>query len=130
MNIKYEYEKDIIIKNIENIKKWYEIELLTISEICNKLNVKFYNLKKIMIECNIKIRSHQENQLIVMNRNNVKENVSKASKKSQHKRKETNLKKYGVEVPASNLKWKDEYERKFGVRHPNQRKEAKKKNEG
>jgi len=37
LNIKYEYEKDIIIKNIENIKKWYEIELLTISEICNKL---------------------------------------------------------------------------------------------
>jgi len=130
LNIKYEYEKDIIIKNIENIKKWYEIELLTISEICNKLNVKFYNLKKIMIECNIKIRSHQENQLIVMNRNNVKENVSKASKKSQHKRKETNLKKYGVEVPASNLKWKDEYERKFGVRHPNQRKEAKKRMRG
>jgi len=65
-----------------------------------------------------------------MNRPEVKEHISIASKRSQYKRKETNINKYGSEVPAIGINWKDDYEKNYGVRHPKQREENKEKMRG
>ena len=116
-------EREIVRNNIEEVRTLYEIEKQTISKICGKFNVKFHNLKQIMVESNIKIRTQSENQLIVMNRLEVKKNISEASKKSQQKRKETNIRNYGFEVAACGVNWNDDYEKEHGVRYPNQREE-------
>ena len=49
-------EKQVIIDNINEIKKMYEEELLSITDISKKFNVKFYNVRKAMESCGIKIR--------------------------------------------------------------------------
>jgi len=119
-----ENERKFIRENIEEVRKMYEIDLQTLTEICKKFNVKIHNLKEIMGVFNIKIRSNSENKKIVMNRPDVKKNVSEASIKSQSKRNETNLRKYGSEFPGNGINWKDDYEKEHGVRHPNQREES------
>jgi hypothetical protein len=117
-------EKKRIADSIDEIKKLYEIEQLTLSEISTILKTNNYVLKEAMTNANITLRTWSETQKIMMNRPNVKVNISNASKKSQSKRKETNLKKYGSEVAANTFKWKDDYEKENGVRHPNQREES------
>jgi hypothetical protein len=118
-------EKKRITNSIEEVRRLYEIEQLTLGEISAILKTNNYVLKEAMTNANIRLRTWSETQKIMMNRPNVKINISNASKKSQSKRKETNLKKYGSEVAANTFKWKDEYEKENGVRHPNQREEFK-----
>jgi len=116
-------EKKRISDSIEEVRKLYEIKQLTLGEISTILKTNNYILKEAITNANIRLRTWSETQKIMMNRPEVKINISNASKKSQSKRKETNLKKYGSEVAANTLKWKDDYEKENGVRHPNQQEE-------
>lgn len=116
LNSNITIDLDEAIKLYENGYSVYELAL--------KYKVNHGTMKLRLERCNIKLRNASEQKFITMNRPEVKINISNASKKSQSKRKETNLKKYGSEVAANTFKWKDEYEKETGVRHPNQREES------
>jgi transposase-like protein len=105
------------------IIRLYTEENKTIQDICLLFGVNYATIKLRLIKSGIKLRTTSESKKIVMNRPEVKKRVSDASKKSQHKRKETNILKYGTEVPASGINWQDNYKKEYGVRHPNQTKE-------
>lgn len=113
---------NIIIDMDEAIKS-YE-EGYSVYELALKYKVNHGTMKLRLERYGIKIRNASEQKFITMNRPEVKVNISNGSKRSQSKRKETNLKKYGSEVAANTFKWKDDYEKENGVRHPNQREES------
>ena len=113
---------NIIIDKDEAIKL-YE-EGYSVYELALKYKVNHGTMKLRLERYGIKIRNASEQKFITMNRPEVKVNISNGSKRSQSKRKETNLKKYGSEVAANTFKWKDDYEKENGVRHPNQREES------
>lgn len=98
----------------------YIEERKNISEISKLLGVNFGTIKLRLMRSGISLRSHSEEKLVTMNRPDVKKRVSEASKKSYLKRKETNIKKYGHEVPADGINWQDKYEKENHVRHPSQ----------
>lgn len=112
---------NIIIDKDEAIKL-YE-EGCSVYELALKYKVNHGTMKLRLERYGIKIRNASEQKFITMNRSDVKLNISEGAKRSQSKRKETNLKKYGSEVAANTFKWKDDYEKENGVRHPNQREE-------
>ena len=116
-------ERNIVRDHIEEIKNLYEVDCLSVTEIGKLFNVKYHNIKPIMVELGVHLRTWSETQKIIMNRPNVKKNISEGSKRSQSKRKETNIKKYGAEVASNGINWKDDYEKEHGVRHPNQKQE-------
>ncbi len=115
--------------DINEIIKLYNDELWNIAKIAKHFNVNYGTIKLRLIKSNIKLRSHSESKKIVMNDPDVKLKTSKASKESQEKRKETNLKKYGHEVPSNALKeeWQKKHLNKYGVKWSNQRNDIKEK---
>lgn len=112
-----------IIIDMDGAIKSYE-EGYSVYELALKYKVNHGTMKLRLERYGIKIRNASEQKFITMNRPEVKVNISNGSKRSQSKRKETNLKKYGSEVAANTFKWKDDYEKENGVRHPNQREES------
>lgn len=111
---------NVVIINISELIELYN-NGCSIFELAKRYNTTHATIKNKLIKNNIELRNLSSQQKITMNKKDVKNKISASSINSQQKRKETNLKKYGTEVPALSINWKDEYEIKNGVRHPNQR---------
>jgi len=113
------------------IKRLYLEEKWTILDISNYFKVNHGTIRLRLKRSNTPLRSHSQNQKLVMNRKEVKEKTTKTSIKSNNKRIKTNIQKYGTEVPSNNKeikkKWLKEHKEKHGVLWPNQRQEVRDK---
>ncbi len=103
----------IINLNVNEIIRLYQEELLTVLQIAKKMNVNHGTINLRLKKSGIKLRTQKETQKIIMNRPEVKENISKASIASNKQRIQTNLKKYGHIVPSLNPKIKEKGQTTF-----------------
>ena len=103
----------------KEIIRLYLEEMLTIQDICKKLGVNYATIKLRLTRNNVPLRSVSESKKIVMNRPEVKQNVSEASKRSSQQRMETNIERYGSTVPSNapekREKWQQEYLEEHGI---------------
>jgi len=116
--------------DVDEILRLYHVELKNVDEIAKIFKVNHGTIKLRLIKSGTKLRTTSEIKKVSMNKPDVKKRTSEASIRSQPKRKETNIRKYGSEVSANSINWKDDYEKEHGVRHPNQREESKEKMRG
>jgi len=101
------------------IIRLYVEEKKSIEDIRKMFKVSYGTIKLRLVRNNIPLRSHSESKKITMNKPEVKQKVSEASKRTREQRKQTNIKRYGTEVPASNpeirKRWQQEYIKKHGT---------------
>ncbi len=111
--------------DMEEIDYLYSVKLWSVSNISKKFKVNHGTITLRLKKFGTKLRSHSENQLIIMNKPNVKKKVSEGSKRSSKQRMQTNIKKYGTSVPSNNIsikkKWKKKHLEKYETEWPNQR---------
>ena len=103
----------------QEIIRLYVEEKKSIEDIRKLFKVSYGTIKLRLVRNNISLRSQSESKKIVMNKPEVKQKISEASKRTREQRKQTNLKRYGTEVPASNpeirKRWQQEYIKKHGT---------------
>jgi len=98
----------LVLDESEIIRLYIE-ENLNISQIAKHFNVNHGTIKLRLVKNNIPLKSFKQIQKEAMNRPDVKKKVSDSAKKSHNKRKDTNIKKYGSEVPANNTDIKNRW---------------------
>lgn len=105
--------------NNNEIKRLYIEKQQTIEDIRKIFNVNYGTIKLRLIKMGIQLRNASESQKIVMNRPEVKKNISKASIKSSPQRMATCIEKYGSPVAANNSdlrkQWEDNYIQKHNI---------------
>jgi len=98
--------------DIEEIKRMYLEEFKTINEIAKYFSVSDGTIKLRLVNSNISLRTHSENQKIVMNRPEVLKKTSESSKRSSKQRMNTNLKRHGAVVAANGPEIKPKWQAK------------------
>ena len=105
--------------NEQEIIHLYIEEKKSIEDIRKIFKVSYGTIKLRLVRNNISLRSQSESKKITMNKPEVKQKISEACKHTNEQRKQTNLKLYGTEVPASNPeirnRWQQKYIKKHGI---------------
>jgi len=120
--LEYKFENKKWVRNInENeVIRIYE-KYKTINKVSKIIKIDNSTVKRILLKNNIKINSHKDSLKISMNRLETKIKCSISNIKSKEKRKNTCLKKYGVEYASQSEVFQDKVKEtsitKYGTYH-------------